>query len=175
VARFYGLIDNSQPLGKCGKLPGINPPRSGLLEQADEPECSKQRAASGSSTLRTWEHVHGFSDSSRYAIAIDAAPTITIWQRLLAHTIYNPTVPVSAEWRAIGERKTSDILALVEQGLQSDDDIIQQWFDASEVMRLLKAAETWEQLLIAVNCVGGGHEADDDARQFVRAVLPNHA
>jgi hypothetical protein len=75
---------------------------------------------------RAWEHIHGFSDTSRYAIAIDSIPKSTNWQRLLAHTVYNPAVPVSAEWRLIGERKSSDILAMVEDGLRHDDDIIQQ-------------------------------------------------
>ena len=122
---------------------------------------------------RTWEHVHAFDDTSRYAMMIDPEPTSTIWQRLLAHTIYNPSVTVAAEWRKVGERNTTDIIALVEDGLQRDDDIIQQWFDATEVIRLLKGALTWDELMIAVNCIGGGHEVDDQARRFVHTVLPN--
>ena len=106
-------------------------------------------------------------------MVIDPEPTSTIWQRLLAHTIYNPSVTVAAEWRKIGERKTTDIVGLVEEGLQSDDDIIQQWFDATEVIRLLTAARTWNELIIAVNCICGGHEVDDQARRFVHTVLPN--
>jgi len=63
---------------------------------------------------RTWEQVHAFDDTSRYAMVIDPEPTSTILQRLLAHTIYNPSVAVAAEWRKVGKRSTTDIIALVE-------------------------------------------------------------
>lgn len=124
---------------------------------------------------RTWEHVHAFDEISRYAMVVDSEPTSTLWQRWLPHAIYNPTVSVAAKWCKVGERKTADIIALVEGGLQHDDDIIQQWFDAAEVMRLLKAARTWEQLLVAVNCICGGHECDEHARHFAHTVLPHRA
>lgn len=122
---------------------------------------------------RTWEHVHAFDDTSRYALTIDSEPTSTIWQRLLAHTFHNPSIAVAAEWRKTGERSTADIIALVEDGLKHDDDVIQQWFDATEVLRLLKAARTWDELLMAVNCISGRHETDDQARRFVHTVLPD--
>jgi hypothetical protein len=41
-------------------------------------------------------------------------------------------------------------------------------------MRLPKAADTWPQLLLAVRCVGGGHEVDEAAKQYVYSVLPNY-
>ena len=80
---------------------------------------------------------------------------------------------MAAKWRKIGKMNTNDIIALVEEGLQRDDDIIQQWFDATEVICLLKAAHTWDELMTAVKCICGGHEVDDEARRFVHTVLPS--
>lgn len=124
---------------------------------------------------RDWEHCHGFSDTSRYAISMESEPPSTLLQRILAHTVFNPVVPVTAAWRPIGERRTADILALVEAGLRHDDDILQQFFEAADVMRLLKAADGWDELLLAVRCVCGEHEMDDVALRFVRTVLPNYS
>ena len=120
---------------------------------------------------RTWEHQHAFDESSRYALTLDHEPVTNICQRVLAHTIYNPSVAVSAKWSRVGESQIPDIIALVEDGLQRDDDIIQQWFGASEVIQLLKAASNWDELATAVSCIGGAHEVDDKARRYVAKVL----
>ena len=120
---------------------------------------------------RTWEQIHAFSDSDRYSLLVDPEPVSTAWQRLLAHTFYNPSVAVSAKWVRVGDQQKQDIIALVEEGLRNDDDIIQQWFSAAEIIKLLQAASTWEELTLAVSCIGGAHEGDDMARRYAEAVL----
>jgi hypothetical protein len=120
---------------------------------------------------RTWEHIHAFDDSSRYALVLDPVPPISAFQRLLASTIYNPSVSVAAQWKRVSDNRTADIISLIEEGLKRDDDIIQQWFGAPEVIRLLKAASSWEELMIAVSCICGGHERDDRAKRYVDEVL----
>jgi hypothetical protein len=56
-------------------------------------------------------------------------------------------------------------------GLASDDDIITQWFDGNEVIALLESAETWEDLVVAVRCIGGEHETDPTVFNYAQRVL----
>jgi len=70
-----------------------------------------------------------------------------------------------------GRPVSVEIIAEVEKGLEKDDDIIQQWFDAEEVLKLLRSARTFDEMLDRVECVRGGFEADERLRKIVRKVL----
>lgn len=120
---------------------------------------------------RTWEQVHVFDGDSHFTVQPREIPSFGLLTRLLAHTIYNPAVPLEFDWHRCSEYRQRDIIELVERGLQRDDDIIQQWFNADEVLALLNSANSWEQMLIAVHAIGGGHEVDSKVRSYVSKVL----
>jgi hypothetical protein len=119
----------------------------------------------------TWSQCHAFSRDTRYISEPSKTHQIG-WLRLaLAHTVYNPLTDVGREWKACGRYELPEILALVEKGLEKDDDIIQQWFDAEDVMRLLRSAETFEELCDRIRCVCGEFEADERLERIVESVL----
>lgn len=120
---------------------------------------------------RTWEHVHVFDGESHFTVQPREIPSFGLLTRFLAHTIYNPTVPLNFDWHRTSEYRQRDVIELVERGLQHDDDIIQQWFNADEVLALLNSANSWEQMLVAVHAISGGHEVDSHAREYVSVVL----
>ena len=120
---------------------------------------------------RTWEHVHAFDSSSRYRWQVVDPPHVGMFSRLLAHTIYNPMVDVQSEWLRCGDYKSADLISLVTDGLTQDDDIIQQWFCAEEVTRLLMCANSWNEMVLAVEAIGGSHEVDSQASKYVERIL----
>ena len=120
---------------------------------------------------RTWQHCHAFDVDSRYELVVAEPPPVSAFQRILAYTIYNPAVTVESTWRRIADCSTSDLIDLVRMGLASDDDIITQWFDGNEVIALLESAETWEDLVVAVRCIGGEHETDPTVSNYAQRVL----
>lgn len=119
----------------------------------------------------TWNQCHAFGPNTRYA----GAPSINIhlnWlRRALAHIVWNPLTDVMMVWREDGEYRQSEIIALVERGLEKDDDIIQQWFGADEVMRLLRSATTFDELCDRVRCVCGEFETDPRLTAIVDSIL----
>jgi hypothetical protein len=122
--------------------------------------------------LRTWEDEHLFDAYSHYRHFPDDVPLITPFKRFLTRTLYNPVVPLRAEWRRVGESKMEELIAAVKKGLDHDDDIIQQWFDGPDVIKLLTAATCWDEILLAVEAIGGGHEDTRDVAAYVKRVLP---
>ena len=122
---------------------------------------------------RTWENEHLFDAESHYQYAASNVPELTPFQGFLARTIYNPVVPLSGKWRRVGDFDASDLLTAVQVGLDHDDDIIQQWFDASDVLELLDAAKSWDETLLAVEAICGGHEDTPKVAAYVKRVLPN--
>ena len=123
--------------------------------------------------LRTWEDEHLFDSDSHYRYFADDVPTLTSFQRFLTRTFYNPVVPFCAEWQRVGNFDAKDLIAAVQVGLNHDDDIIQQWFDGSDVLKLLRTAKNWADILLAVEAIGGGHEDTPEVAAYVKRVLPN--
>ena len=120
---------------------------------------------------RVWSHWVAFDAHHRYKAQPVIAPTISVVQRLLAHTVYNPKVEVPIRWTAEGESSLSEIISHVEDGLKSDDDIIQQWFEGPDVIRLLRSATTFEEMCDRVACVCGRFESDSRLHEIVEATL----
>jgi hypothetical protein len=92
-------------------------------------------------------------------------------QRFLAHVIYNPTTGVTTRWEPAGSYALSDIIAEIERGLETDDDFIQQWFGAGDVIKLLGSATTFDEMADAIRCVCGEFERDPRLRAIVDNVL----
>jgi len=120
---------------------------------------------------RGWQHCFAFDIHQRYRCLPSHQPQLGKIQRFLAHVIYNPTTDVTTHWEPSGSYALSDIVAEVERGLETDDDGIQQWFGADEVLKLLRSATTFEEMIDAVRCVCGEFESDPRLRTIVDSVL----
>ena len=120
---------------------------------------------------RFWEDMRAFDGHSEYRLSVSDVPNLGSVARFLAYTVYNPHVPLTCEWVVSGRYESKSILTLVGAGLEHDDDIIQQWFDANQVMKLLGAADSFATMVLAVRCICGAHESDVEAEQFVGRVL----
>ena len=120
---------------------------------------------------RSWEDSHAFNQDSEYRISVVDPPPIGPFAKFLAYTIYNPVVPDVGEWTVCGKYDPNAVLTFVEAGLEHDDDIIQQWFDADEVMKLLRAGDSYSNMVLAVRTICGEHETHDDVRRFMESVL----
>lgn len=120
---------------------------------------------------RNWEHCFAFDAHQRYRCVPLRQLKIGSMQRLLAHLVYNPMTDVTFRYEPVGSYALREIIAEVEKGLEHDDDIIQQWFGADAVLRLLRAANTFDEMADAVLCVSGGFETDPRLRAIVEHVL----
>ena len=124
---------------------------------------------------RSWTRCHAFDARQRYRCVPSDEPRVGLLERILAHTFYNPKTDVTRRWEACGPRVLSEVVAEVEQGLESDDDIIQQWFGGENVLKLLRSASTFDEMVDAVRCVCGEFETDGRLRAIVDRVLgPDH-
>jgi len=119
----------------------------------------------------TWLNCRAFDGVSRYEARPNRPPSFTALQRFLAHTVHNPMTDIEVKWHVAGDCDLSDILTEVEKGLEKDDDIIQQWFGAEDVMKLLRSANTFEEMIDRVRCVCGEFESEPRLREIVEAVL----
>lgn len=119
----------------------------------------------------SWSHCKAFDAESRYEPKPNGMPSFSVLQRILAHTIYNPSSRIQVDWQVAGESSLAEIIAEVEKGLEKDDDIIQQWFGADDVLKLLRSACTFDEMLDRVECLCGGFELDDRLREIVDDVL----
>ena len=120
---------------------------------------------------RTWQYCSAFDTTQRYRPVPSGEPAIGFFQRLLAHLFYDPVTDIATRWEPAGTYVLSDIVAEVEKGLERDDDIIQQWFGADDVLTLLRSAANFEEMADAVRCVCGEFEQDPRLRAIVDRVL----
>ena len=120
---------------------------------------------------RFWEREHAFSATHEYAYQVVEPPVFNWFQTALAHLLYNPRISVNGKWVQAGPYSKQQLIEHVQRGLEADDDIIQQWFGASHVIRLLEAANSFDEMLTAVDAVCGGHEVNTDTLSYVKRVL----
>lgn len=134
---------------------------------------NEQSASRLAVVSRFWEQQHLFDSKSRYRCIPVDVPLLTPIQRFLAWTFYNPVIPFHGEWVRVGDFDRNDLTAAVKSGLEHDDDIIQQWFEADDVLKLLNAADGWDEVLLAVEAIEGGHEVNEEVAAYVKRILPN--
>ena len=120
---------------------------------------------------RTWEKVRAFDGKSSYTVQPREVPSYGILTKVLAYTIFNPKLEMEFDWETHPGDYKSELVNLVKDGLHRDDDLIQQWFEAPEVLKLLNAADSWNKMLLAVHAICGGHECDSEVKRYVQAVL----
>lgn len=143
----------------------------GMPYSADEMPPRIERLTRADIMREIWAVSHVFDSLSHYRYDTPATPTFSTAARFLARTIYNPFEPIQCDWTRIGDYSADALIAAVERGLQHDDDIIQQWFGADDVLKLLRAAQTWDQMLLAVEAVGGSHEVYPDVAKYAESVV----
>ena len=122
---------------------------------------------------RFWERIDAFDENSHYRLSVGDVPSYGLLNRVLTRTLWSPKVELNTEWVRCGEYNKAVLVALVSAGLAHDDDIIQQWFGARDVLQLLAAADSCSDMVVAVNCICGAHETNQQARHYVGRVLKN--
>lgn len=125
---------------------------------------------------RTWEMCVAFDRDSQYRLdAGDPPPRIGSWQGLLTLLTwglgYSPKIGRIARWKAVAPYSKTGVLAQLEKGLKTDDDIIQQWLEGEHVIALVDAATNFDEMIMAFRCIGGDFEDDADARDYLIRVL----
>ncbi len=120
-----------------------------------------------------WESAFAFDIERSYTVRVSDVPELGFWRKLLARTIYNPmsSCEINGEWVPQGDCDLKQIVSLIRDGLEHDDDIIQQWFGADDIIRLLEEADSYDNMVIAVDAICGGHEVNDQTRCYVDNVL----
>jgi hypothetical protein len=120
---------------------------------------------------RSWTGWWAFDAEKSYRCVPSHEPKVSLLEKMLAHTVYNPKTDVMCRWEASGPCDLSVIVAEVERGLESDDDIIQQWFGAEDVLKLLRSARNFDEMVDAARCVCGDFEYDPRLEAVVERVL----
>ena len=120
---------------------------------------------------RSWEGDRVFDSESQYRYIPTIVPGVSRLQAFLAKTFYNPVVPIEAKLEKTDSFRLADMVDAVRIGLQQDDDIIQQWFTGKEIIRLLESSKDWDETLLAVEAIGGGHEDTPKVAAYVDRVL----
>ena len=64
--------------------------------------------------------------------------------RLLAYTIYNPTVAVIPKWKLISEFELNEIKLELIKCVDDDDDILTQFIDSDQIKNHINTAESFE-------------------------------
>ncbi len=119
----------------------------------------------------SWKRCHAFDAQSEYRQDAHNIPSFGWLAKLLARTVYNPSENIDCEWTVCGQYDPKRIVTLVNDGLKHDDDLIQQWFEARQIRKLLKNADSFDKMILAVRCICGEHEINDEAKQYAHAVL----
>lgn len=124
---------------------------------------------------RSWEWSHAFDDRHHYQLCVDDPPHVGRFGRLLTQLLfqvgYHPRTEIRPEWRKAGPFSQADVLAQFAKGLRTDDDLIQQWFNGDDVMKLVEAAEDFDELVLAIRCIKGAFEVDESALRYVERVV----
>lgn len=117
-----------------------------------------------------WTEERAFSAEHEYALRVSNPPTFSRLQRVMS-AFHSPRVSVDSEWVKVGPYSKTRVVQLVDAGLKHDDDVIQQWFNADDVLRLLEHAQSYQDMLLAVDAISGGHESRPTTREYVDNVL----
>src|ERR1051325_11702603 len=114
-----------------------------------EPSLAPERTMTAYAFHREWWRTARFfqRDGLRYQVA-SAVPTrpLPALSKLLASTVYNPTLTVRYEYRAIGRYELSELQRAVIDAIDKDDDILTQFHEAEELTRRVHAARTFDEI-----------------------------
>ncbi len=120
---------------------------------------------------KTWERLEAFDEHGHYKIIISNQPIFSPLQKFLASTCYNPMEKTKVKWERIGDYNRKYLIDTVRRELETDDDIIQQWFEGPDVMKLMESSKTFEEMMLAVGGICGKHESDKQVLEYVELIL----
>lgn len=89
----------------------------------------------------------------------------TFLTRLLAETVYNPSVPVQVEWTCIGAYTLEELKQAIDVQVDMDDDILTQFLDGATVKAEVNAADSFEEIIAALNATVFQFDENDERWQ----------
>ncbi len=69
------------------------------------------------------------------------------FNRLLAKTIYNPTVAVNVSWTHLGEYRLEELKKDLSEALEADDDILTQYADGETIKKELNQSKSFDEIV----------------------------
>ncbi len=102
--------------------------------------------------------VHGYfpnliayDSASRWSIIEVIAPyRVSFWTRFLAATVFNPCFAVTLRWQRNGNYPLSELCDRLCIAIDQDDDVLTQFVGADELKRTIRASETYEEIVSAL-------------------------
>jgi hypothetical protein len=120
---------------------------------------------------RFWEQYEAYDSQGHYRFVVQNPPVFSMLQTLLARICINPIEKIDGVWEKIGDYDRGHLIATIKKELETDDDIIQQWFEGPEVIKLLESSRSFDDMLCAVGAICGEHETDPKVLAYVEQVL----
>jgi hypothetical protein len=71
----------------------------------------------------------------------------TLLTKLLANTLYNPTIKVERTWAKIGHYELSELIEKVNHCIDSDDDVLTQFIEGSELKAKVSNSQTFDDIV----------------------------
>jgi len=68
------------------------------------------------------------------------------WRVLLAHTVYNPTIPITVRWHEPRSYTLDELKQAYIRAVDEDDDILTQFVEAEELKGKIAAANSFDSL-----------------------------
>jgi hypothetical protein len=118
-----------------------------------------------------WQGFEAYDVNGRYQMVVADPPVFNALQTFLAHLCYNPMEQLDGKWERIGDYDPARLIQTVRTQLETDDDIIQQWFESSDVIKLLESAKSFDEMMLAVKAICGEHETDKEVMAYVQSIL----
>ncbi len=122
-----------------------------------------------------WDRMHAVDQGNYYRLLVDNPPEMSGFKRFvtcgLAEVGYNPRVAMVSEWRRVSPYSKDVVITQIKIGLETDDDIITQWFHGDDVLKLVGAASNFDEMVLAIRCIEGAFEVDQEARNYVKRVV----
>jgi len=91
-----------------------------------------------------------FYDSEGYCWSVESVESdmkATFFNKLLAHTFYNPSVSFIPHWRKEGKYKLDELKSLYVNAVQQDDDILTQFVDGEQLIQRVNAVKSIKDLI----------------------------
>ena len=87
-----------------------------------------------------------------------APPERSLWNVVLANTIYNPVRVYAVRYRERGSYLLGEVKENILAAVATDDDILTQFLDASEIKSRLDRSESFEDIVDLVRAMSSEHD-----------------
>ena len=87
-------------------------------------------------------------DGQRYTVAaVRPSRRLGVVDRILASTVYNPTLDFAVEYAAQGRYSIAQLCDAVAAAIEQDDDVLTQFHEADELLARLRRATTFDDVI----------------------------